>query len=101
MLGKRCRKAEAVGEHVLVAGLAEVLAEVLVAIEDLAKDAFRAGEVDIAFFYRRAGGKPAAGGDVLLHASVVVGKVLLHQAVAVGAGPVEDVVRILIDVDRS
>ena len=96
--GKRCRKAEAVGQHVLGACLAEVFAEVFVAIENLTKDSLRTGKIHVPFFYRRTGWKPASIGGILLHSGVVSGKILFHQAVAVGAGPVEDVMRIFIHV---
>ena len=96
--GERGGKAEAIREHVFIAGLAEVFPVVVIAIEDLAEDALGARQVDVSFFDRRAGWKPAAFGHVLCHAGVVVGVVLLHQAVAIGAGPVKNVVWVFIDV---
>jgi hypothetical protein len=96
--GQRSRETEAVGQHVLRAGFAEILAEVFIAVEKLAKESLGAGKVDIALFDGRAGREPAALGGIFLHPRIVVRVVLFHQAIAVGAGPVEDIVRILIHV---
>ena len=96
--GQRRRKAEAVRKHVVFAGLAKLTPIKLIAVEDLAKNRFGAGQIDVVLFDGRSGWIPAAFGDVLLEARVVGGIVLLHEPVAVGPGPVEDVMRILVDV---
>src|ERR1035437_7149914 len=95
--GQRCREAEAIGQHVLGAGLAEFGAEELLAVEDLADDALGIGRIDVALFPCRSGGKPAAFGDVLLHLGEIGRVVFLHHAVAIGAAEVEDVVRVLFE----
>jgi hypothetical protein len=59
---------------------------------------FRAGYVGISLFDRRAGGEPTPSGDVLLEPRIVRRVILLHQAIPVGPGPVEDVMRILLEV---
>src|ERR1700727_2691872 len=43
-------KAETIGQHELFAGFAEFLAEVSIAVEHLAADAFGAGKVDVTLF---------------------------------------------------
>src|ERR1019366_7910036 len=95
--GQRCREAEAIGQHVLGAGLAEFGAEELLAVEDLADDALGIGRIEVALFPCRSGGKPAAFGDVLLHLGEIGRVVFLHHAVAIGAAEVEDVVRVLFE----
>ena len=95
---QRCGKAEAIRQHVLIAGLAELMAKVRVAVQDLAEDALGAGQVDVTLLHRGTGRVPAARGDVLRHARVVVRVVLLHEPVAVRSGPVEDVKRVFVDV---
>ncbi len=95
--GQRGREAEAVGQHVLFAALAEGLAEVLVAVEDLANDGFGTGGVDVAFLDGGACGKPPTLRNVGFHAREVGREVLLHEAVTVGAREVEGVVRVLIE----
>ncbi len=96
--GQRCGKAEAVGEHVLKTRLAELAAVVGVAIEHLSKDGLGARQVDVALLHRRPRREPLPFCDIGLEAGIVSGIVLLHQAIAVGAGPVKNIVRILIHV---
>src|SRR6185437_4268722 len=96
--GRRRRKAEAIRKHIVFAGLPELAPIELVAVENLAKDGLGGGQVDVVLFDGRAGRIPATLGDVLLETRVIGWIVLLHQPVAVGPRPVEDVMRIFIDV---
>src|SRR5487761_511952 len=58
-------KAEAIGQHVFFAGLAEFVAKIFVAVKNLANDGFRRRRVDVVLLHRRACGKPLAGGNVM------------------------------------
>src|ERR1700685_3739451 len=70
--GQRRGESEAVGQHVLRAGLAKILSVVIVAVKDRAKNPFGAREIYISFLNRRAGRVPAAGGDILRQPGVIV-----------------------------
>ena len=92
--GQRSGKSEAIGQHVFVAGHAELFAKPIIAIEDLTNDGFSVGRIHVAFFHRRAGGKPTAGRHVLFQSFEIRRVVLLHQTITICAGEVENVVRI-------
>ena len=95
--GQRRREAEAIRQHVFRAGLAEFLAEPVIAVEHLADDALGVGRVDIALFHRGAGRKPVPGFHVLLQLLEIGRVVFLEEPVPVGAGEVEHVVRVLFE----
>ena len=95
--GQGSREAEAIGQHVLIAGDAELFAKPIVAVENLPNDRFGVRRIYVAFFHRRAGGKPATHRDVKLQAVEIYRVVLLHQAITICAGEVEDVVRIFFE----
>src|SRR5215208_2070220 len=93
---QRCRKTKTVRQHILGACLAKLALEKPVAIKDLSKDRFRGRNIDVALFHRRARGKPATRGNILLHARVIGRPVFLHHAITVRAAEVEDIIRILL-----
>ena len=72
------RETEAVGEHELLAGDAELLAEVLVAVEHMADERFGRGDVGVILINRGAAGEPATRRNIFLHLGVLLGVVLLH-----------------------
>src|ERR1051326_8402676 len=80
--GKRGGEAEAVGEHVLGAGGAELVAEEGVAVQHLPQDRLRRRRVDVALFPRRTGRETASGADPRAQPLVVGREVLLDHAVA-------------------
>src|SRR5579884_4398582 len=91
---QRSRESKAVGQHVLVAGHAELAAEEVIPIKDLTEDRFGVRRVYVAFFHRGAGREPASCSYILLQLLESLRIVLLHQAIAVRAGEVKNVVRI-------
>ena len=94
---QRGRESEAVRQHEFGAGLAELLAKPVVAIEHLPDDGFRAGRVYVTFLHRRSRRIPTAGGDVLLQTREIGWVILLHQAIAICSRKVEDVMRVLFE----
>ncbi len=95
--GKRGREAEAVGEHVFVAGDAKFFAKVMIAIEHVAHERLGGGDVVISLVDAGAAGEPAAGGDVFFELFVFGRVILLHHFVAARAGEIEDVVGVFIE----
>ena len=95
--GQRSWKSEAVGEHVLLAGYAELAAEEIIPVQYLADDGFGVRRVHVAFLHRGACRKPTTCSYILLQSLEVRGEVLLHEPVAVGSGEIEDIVRVLIE----
>ena len=92
---QRSGKTETVGQHIFGAGLAELSAKVLSAVKNLPDDRFGRRRVDVAFFHRRAGGKPTARGHVLFQLPIIFRPVFFHQAITIRAAEIENVVRIL------
>ena len=90
-------ESEAIGQHVLRAGLAEFLAKPVVPVEDLADDGFGAGRVHVALFHGGARREPAAGIDVGLDLREIGREIFLHKPVAVGAAEIEDIVGIFFE----
>ena len=92
---QRSRKAEAVGQHVFIAGHAELFTKPIIAIKNLPNDRFGVGRIYIAFFHRRSGREPATRGDVSFQSFKIRGVILLHQAITICTGEVENVMRVL------
>ena len=90
------RVAEHVGQPQVPAVDAELLGEVLLAVEELADERLAAGDVHVAFAPGGAFGLPAAGLDELLDLGQQVRGVLLQPLVGLRAGLLEDPVGVLL-----
>ncbi len=72
------RKSEAIRDHILRARHPEVFPEILIAVQHLPQNRFRARQVHIPLFHRRPGRKPSPRRDILRQTRVIVRVVLLH-----------------------
>src|SRR5712692_10841529 len=92
---QRSGKTETVGQHIFGARLAKLSTKVLSAVKNLPDDRFGRRRVDVAFFHRRAGGKPTARSHVFFQLLIILGPVFFHHAITIRAAEIENVVRIL------
>ena len=90
-------EAEAVGQHVVDAAVAEFPLVVGVAVEDFADHRLGRGDVHLALLDAGASGDPPPLAHVAEHLGVEVGVVLLHHAVAACPREGEDVVGVLLE----
>src|ERR1700733_11286417 len=88
---------KAVRNHVLIAGFAKLRAKPIVAVENLADNAFGAGSIYVALFHRRASWEPPLLVNIFLESGKIGGEIFLHEAVTVGAAEVKNIMRIFID----
>jgi hypothetical protein len=94
---QRRRESETVRKHVLSAGLSQLLAEPVIAVENLPDDGLGAGRIDVTFLHGGTCGEPSSLIDVRLQPGKIGGIIFLHEAVSVGAAKVEYIVRIFIE----
>ena len=93
--GQCVAEAKAVGQEDILAALAKLLIKVVVAVQDVAEQALRRGDVHIAILIGAAGYVPAAGRHILLEPFELLRIVLLHQLIPVGPFKAEYIFRIL------
>ncbi len=93
---QRSGEAETVRQHEVRPRHAEVFAEKLVAVHHLPDNRLLRGNVHVALFQRRAVGVPVTRRDIFFQCRVVRRIVLLHKLVPIRAGPVENIIRVLL-----
>ena len=89
-------EAKAVRQEDVLAALSELFLKVIVAVQDIAEQALRRGDVDITVFIGAAGDVPAPVSDVLFELFELLGVVLFHQLISVRALKAESVLRVFL-----